>query len=263
MTQKKNPSPKKATTPETDTLIPSPPLPRRRFPRQSQEPTLRFSPTAWAKLLFFRDRGDTEIGGFGITDLSDPLYVEDFATVKQTATAASVAFEDEAVADFFEAQVDAGRRPDRFARIWVHSHPGDSPHPSGVDEETFARVFGGCEWAVMFIVARSGETFARLRFNVGPGGEAEIAAEVDYALAFPRTDHDAWAAEYKANIQAEVRGASGQVWDDADDGPAIADYLVSDEFMTELQAMEPEERHQALIEFTGQPIPWDDEEFYL
>ena len=27
------------------------------------KPILRFSPYAWAKLNFFRDRGDTEIGG--------------------------------------------------------------------------------------------------------------------------------------------------------------------------------------------------------
>ncbi len=29
-------------------------------------PTLRLSPTAWAKLLFLRDLGETEVGGFGI-----------------------------------------------------------------------------------------------------------------------------------------------------------------------------------------------------
>lgn len=29
---------------------------------------LRFSPTAWAKLLYFRDKSDNEVGGFGITE---------------------------------------------------------------------------------------------------------------------------------------------------------------------------------------------------
>src|SRR4051812_35743192 len=38
---------------------------------------LRFSPTAWAKLLFLRDIGDTEVGGFGITPADDLLFVED------------------------------------------------------------------------------------------------------------------------------------------------------------------------------------------
>jgi len=45
---------------------------RRNHPHQKRSPRrpkLRFSPTAWAKLLFLRDRGPTEVGGFGITSL--------------------------------------------------------------------------------------------------------------------------------------------------------------------------------------------------
>ncbi len=81
---------------------------------------LRFSPTAWAKLLHFRDRGQTEIGGFGISKPDDLLFVHDFLTVKQEVTVASVSFDDNAVADFFEDQVDAGRKPEQFGRIWLH-----------------------------------------------------------------------------------------------------------------------------------------------
>lgn len=33
--------------------------------------------------------------------------------------------------------------------------------------ETFARVFGSCDWAVMFILGRTAKTFARLKFHVG------------------------------------------------------------------------------------------------
>ena len=60
----------------------------------------------------------------------------------------SVAFEDEAVADFFDQQVDRGLRPAQFARIWVHTHPGGWPEPSLTDEETFQKVFGRTDWAV-------------------------------------------------------------------------------------------------------------------
>ena len=56
----------------------------------SDNPMLRFSPTAWAKLLFFRDRGETEISGFGVTEPDDLLYVTDFITIKQEATIASI-----------------------------------------------------------------------------------------------------------------------------------------------------------------------------
>ena len=116
---------------------------------RSRQPVLRFSPTAWAKLTYFRDYGETEISGFGITDPDDLLYVRDFQTIKQEATVASISLDDEAVSAFFEDQVDLGRKPEQFFRLWCHTHPGDSPDPSSTDEETFNRVFGKCDWAVM------------------------------------------------------------------------------------------------------------------
>lgn len=161
---------------------------------------LRFTPTAWAKLQFFCHYGQTEIGGFGVTAPEDPLLVEDFITVKQAVTAISVAFDDLAVADYFEQQVDQGRKPEQFARIWLHTHPGSSPTPSSVDERTFARVFGRCDWAVMFILANGGATYARLRFNVGPGGEVLVPVDVEYTAPFAASDHGSWLAEYEQNI---------------------------------------------------------------
>jgi len=165
--------------------------------------SLRFSPTAWAKLLFFRDAGETEIGGFGITPPDDLLYIHDFQTVKQQVTCVSVSFDDNAVADFFETRVDQGRKPEQFARIWVHTHPGNCPNPSGTDEETFRRVFGKCQWSIMFIVAQEGKTYARISFNVGPGGQVLIPVEVDYDKPFLAADQPAWIEEYKANIHPE------------------------------------------------------------
>jgi len=55
--------------------------------------------------------------------------------VGQTCSGASVSFDDGSVADFFDVQVDRGLPPSRFARIWAHTHPGDCPRPSAVDEE--------------------------------------------------------------------------------------------------------------------------------
>ena len=132
---------------------------RLRDSRFTSQPVLRFTPTAWAKLQFFCHQGESEIGGFGVTPKDDLLLIEEFVTVKQTTTEVSVDFLDEAVADFFEAQVDLGRKPEQFARLWLHTHPGDGPTPSMTDEETFNRVFGRCDWAVMFILARTGKTY--------------------------------------------------------------------------------------------------------
>lgn len=180
----------------------SPNLKRWRLPSRDQ-PVLRFTPYAWAKLHCFCHYGDTEIGGFGITAADDLLLIEDFVTVKQSVSVVTVAFDDEAVADFFEDQVDRGLKPQQFGRIWLHTHPGNCPNPSGTDEVTFDRVFGSCDWAVMFILARGGDTFARLRFNVGPGGDVEIPVVVDYAEPFTGSNETQWELEYAANIKPE------------------------------------------------------------
>jgi hypothetical protein len=162
---------------------------------------LRFSPTAWAKLLFLRDAGETEIGGFGIAPTDDLLLVEDIRLVKQTCTWVSAEFDDRSIAEFFDAQVDLGRKPEQFFRLFLHTHPGNSPQPSGTDEETFGRVFGRTDWAVMFILARGGQTCARLRYNVGPGVDVELPVELDFSRPFEASNWELWQEEYLANVQ--------------------------------------------------------------
>ena len=233
--------------------------PRRREQPPRRDPVLRFTPTAWAKLLFFRDCQETEIGGFGVTAPDDALLVEEFVTVKQDVTVASVAFGDEAVADFFDAQVDLGRKPEQFGRIWLHTHPGNSPSPSGTDEETFHRVFGKCQWALMFILARGGKSFARLRFNVGPGGHAAIPVAVEYSRPFGPSDRESWEIEYHANINGRLdRFPSGSCFGYQEDD--LAGYSCPDDWLEELEAMEPEERQLVLAELSVRPDLWGESE---
>jgi len=223
---------------------PGPP-PRRGGPSRPARPRLRFTPYAWAKLLFLRDLGRTEVGGFGVSAERDPLLVEDLRLVRQVCTAVSVRFDDAAVADLFDACVDAGLPPERFARVWVHTHPGDCPRPSGTDERTFARAFGGCDWAVMFVLARGGASYGRLRFAAGPGGELDLPVGVDFAAPFAAADPAAWADEYDRCVAAEAASADfrgrrdlaaalaapdEELWPSAafDAGASVSDPLFSD-----------------------------------
>ena len=168
-----------------------------------ERPVLRFTPTAWAKLLYLRDCGETEVGGFGISAQGDLLLVEDVQLVSQVCSWAHVTFDDASVANFFDEQVDRGRRPEEFGRIWIHTHPGDSPRPSKTDEETFRRVFGQADWAVMFILACGGDSYARLRYNVGPGIDAELPVQIDYGVVFAGCDHEQWQQEYLQHVQPQ------------------------------------------------------------
>ena len=222
--------------------------------------TLRFSPTAWAKLLYFRDKSDNEIGGFGISDSNDLLFVREFVTVKQEVTCVSVKFDDSALADFFDNQVDLGRKPEQFARIWLHSHPGDSPEPSVIDDDTFQRVFGNCQWAILFVVAQDNRTYAKLRFNVGPGGDILIPTEIDYNQDFGPSEHDLWDTEYAANVKGiewlpDKHDAEHHL-DDHD----LSDYALPYDFIDEFERMEPEERQSILDELAERPERWDEKE---
>ena len=183
------------------------PLPR---PSLDRPPVLTFSPLAWLKLQFFCHLGDTEVGGFGLAAAEDLLYIQDFIPVRQQVTPVTVRFDDAAVADYFDACVDQGISLNRCGRLWLHTHPGASVMPSGTDEDTFARVFGACDWSVMFILGRTGRTYARLAFSAGPGGQLLLPVEVDWA-AWPdvlsdkygplEVHRDQWRQEYAANIQ--------------------------------------------------------------
>ena len=249
----------KTTTEQTEKQSRSSKKPQSRKLSLPEKPTLRFSPTAWAKLLFFRDHGLTEVGGFGITAADDLLYVEDFATVAQEVSGVSVSFDDEAVADFFDAQVDAGRKPEQFARVWLHTHPGNSPEPSGTDEETFQRVFGRCQWAVLFVLARGGKSYAKLRFNVGPGGHVLIPVSVDYSQPFAPSDHKAWEAEFEANIKAEAEHY-GRPFGAVGYEAALYDYVVPEDWVAELEAMDPDDRQFIMDELAGRQDLWEGDE---
>jgi proteasome lid subunit RPN8/RPN11 len=210
--------------------------------------------------LHFRDKSDNEVGGFGVTQADDLLFVKEFITVKQEVTAVSVKFDDAAVADFFDTQVDLGRKPEQFARVWLHSHPGDSPEPSGIDEETFERVFGSCQWAVMFVVAENNKTYAKLSFNVGPGGQVLIPTEIDYSQDFDSSDHGIWDTEYAANVKAIewLPGRSNAEPNSSDHD--LSDYALPYDFIDEFESMEPEERQFILDELSERPELWDEKE---
>ena len=231
-----------------------------RKPRSDEmSPVLRFTPEAWGKLVFLRDLGETEVGGFGICGEEDLLRVTDFVTVKQNVSVVSVEFDDEAVADLFDEQIDFGRRPEQFARIWVHTHPGQSATPSATDENCFRRVFGGCDWAVMFILGRTGETYARLRFGAGPGGQIRIPVELDFTAEFDGSDRPAWEDEYERNVRTHASPLLGRgLWQEDDpEGLCLAG-----EWMDEFEEMSPAERHTVLAELQCRPDLWADEDPY-
>jgi proteasome lid subunit RPN8/RPN11 len=219
---------------------------------------LIFAPLAWLKLQYFCHAGATEIAGFAITGDDDPLRVEEFVTVRQRNSMTTVELDDQAVADFLDRSVDAGLPPERVMRIWIHTHPGSSPEPSQVDEATFTRVFGRCDWAVMVILDRAGHIYARLSFHVGPGGDLLLPVSVawpdwpsvvnDPAFSMPIL-FSAWQNELAANIQPVLQNL--KLFALAARGPVVDVGSPRDPFAEtwgwtdlELELLEDYERHE-------------------
>lgn len=169
----------------------------------------------YLKLIWMRDRGGTEVGGYAVTKPEDPLHVVDFYLVNQECNSAFCKFDDLGVADYIADMamgIKTGRPvlPDNSCAIWVHTHPGSSASPSGTDYQTFqSPAFNGRPWAVMFIIARQGEVSSRLRYNVGPLKDMPAVPVVDMNSWNPSRDllkcailHKEWEVEYKQLVHA-------------------------------------------------------------
>jgi len=112
----------------------------------------------------------------------------------------------------------------------------------------------------MFIVAQDNKTYAKLSFNVGPGGQVLIPAEIDYAHDFGPSEQQAWDAEYEANVKAtnwlsesDTDSKATSVKDD------FSSYALPYDFLDELEKMEPVERQFILDELADRPDLWDEE----
>jgi hypothetical protein len=116
----------------------------------------------------------------------------------------------------------------------------------------------------MFVLARGGKSYARIRFNVGPGGSVVIPADVDFGAPFGPSLQEAWELEYKANI-----GTALWTWDwGAREGPdkdlgkpsSLSRVSVPDDWMEGLEAMEPAERQLVLDELSARSDLWGEGE---
>jgi hypothetical protein len=132
------------------------------------------------------------------------LFVYDIAIPKQEVSAAYVEFNDNAVSDHFEDMFDLGIEPINCGRIWIHTHPAGLARPSRKDEETFERVFGRCDWAVMFILPKDHGHYCRVNFNTPIKHSVEIQYEIEYNCTFEGSKTSTWEEEYKDNVEKKV-----------------------------------------------------------
>ena len=85
---------------------------------------------------------------------------------------------------------------------------------------------------------------------VGPGGQLLIPVAVDYSQSFTGSDQETWEAEYKANVRTCAVRIPRQSHFGADERDLYG-CSFPDDWLEELQDMEPEERQYLLGELAG------------
>lgn len=186
---------------------------------------LLMTPYVYSKLLYIRDIGDTEIGGFGVCENEEyPLLITDFQMVKQECTSATVEFDDDDIYRYVDEMAKVKIYPAQCMRIWIHTHPGSSPNPSNTDENTFknkilqAESKHPADWGVMYILAKEGAEYARLSVYAGEQSKVfkdmfgltsnfvsrKIENVIDYDESYNGTDYEAWEKEYEMYVSKGV-----------------------------------------------------------
>lgn len=179
-------------------------------PKPSYSDTLRISPFAFAKMVFWRDCGNTEVAAYATTETNDPLLITDFRLIKQQCSSVTFDLDIKDLAEDVERTLDDGLCPWMTHNILCHSHPGNSPDPSGTDETNFAKAFSHPDWAVMLIIAKNNSMYCRLKLNTGPGVEKLLKVQVDFSQDFMASDRTKWKTEYELKVTKQVFQTTGQ-----------------------------------------------------
>jgi hypothetical protein len=161
-------------------------------------PVLQIRQAAWDKLVHLLSK-PTEVGFMGVAyDVGHPLVIDELVMVKQEATAGQTEFDDDALVAFWKNQQQLGRQPIQFGRVWVHTHPRGVDGPSSHDEQTFKRIFGTYNWAIMLIITKEAKYFCRLRVTA-PG--VAIDKDIPVEILTEQKDTTEWDAEYDLAVQ--------------------------------------------------------------
>lgn len=133
-------------------------------------PVLKLSPLAFLKWQHMCNCMDVEVGAFGLSRSADSpgglLYVEDLIVLQQKCSSVSTEFDEDAVVAYYDSLDENEIDIRRGVRIWFHTHPEMSASPSSTDEKTFSECFGNRSWAVMAILSKTNDMYARMTITV-------------------------------------------------------------------------------------------------
>lgn len=150
-------------------------------------PVLQLSPLAFLKWQFLCNCANVEVGAFGISKSAENqaglLYIEDMVVLDQECTSISTEFDEDAVLKYYDALDENDIDLRRGVRVWFHTHPEMSANPSSTDEDTFVKCFGNRDWAVMAILSKTNDMYARITLTAGG---IRLNQEMDIIVDWPK-----------------------------------------------------------------------------
>lgn len=163
---------------------------------------MNISPYAYQKMMYFI-RKPVEVAGFAI--LSEDLKtIIDYELLYQESGVASFEFNREKMSDYIEKMSDR-YSPAQCFRVFVHTHPGDCPKPSGTDWETFNSLMSSYPWFGMLIFAKDQSYYFYLKLTQGPGLETEVDLDIDWGISCQPVDFEHLENEYKEKVSIKPK----------------------------------------------------------
>jgi len=107
-----------------------------------------------------------EVAAYGLC-YRNTLHVYDLFIPKQEGAMAEVDMDPNDLAQFQGDLIARGGHPRDALRVWLHTHPMESPQPSGTDMATWRETFSSYDYAVMGIMGNTGKVYFRIATGLG------------------------------------------------------------------------------------------------
>ena len=144
------------------------------------------APRAYWRLQWLCHRTENEVSTMGVlAPERNPFEIGDVILVKQEVSPVHVDLDMTWWADKqVELYEDHGIQPWQTS-VWIHTHPSGVRGPSSIDLETMEGSFGAWSFAIMLVLTRDGQFYARLdfdhEFSGGCLGRFQVPCKVDVA----------------------------------------------------------------------------------
>ena len=162
----------------------------------------KFSPTAYAKVVWLLRNVKDETAAMGIVDPNNKWRIIDIEIVEQESSACEVELLN--LPDFALEMEQRGYDMEQCMRVWIHTHPGASCTPSNTDETTFDNLLSAYPYFGMIIFGRELDAYAKVGYRVGPPCNVEVKVKVDWDTNFVNVDFD----QFKKDVEAKVKKKS-------------------------------------------------------